>query len=187
MFLNQVSSWVCAFLYLSYYESAYKIDPSTIYTFLGELHLFLALCLALFFRLIKPQYKRTFYSTVTGRQLSISYFVKGVDDASKVVIFGDNVDLWRDIAPDVKAWTLSNWSRWESESPEWFTTAFKESVPDDMILKEALAELNKKAGGSRRRSSVGFLEVRRTLVAGRSGTEKKGGRDGVGGIAELIE
>ena len=73
------------------------------------------------------------------------------------MIFTTNVDLWRDIARDVRAWTLANWSRWESEKPEWFTAAFKERVPDDMIPKEALAELNKTAGGSRRRSSMGLL------------------------------
>ena len=80
-------------------------------------------------------------------------------------ILTTNIDLWKDIATDVKAWTLSHWSRWKTEKPEWFTAAFKESVPDDRIPMEALAELNKKAGGVRRRSSVGILEVKNALVA----------------------
>ena len=125
----------------------------------------LAFFLLLFFRRIKPEYRRTFYSTESGRQNAKAYFENNVEDEVRVVIFTANIDLWVDIAPDVKAWTLSNWSRWESEKPEWFTAAFKESVPDDMMPKEALAEMNKKAGGERRRSSVGLLEVRKSLVA----------------------
>ena len=165
MFLNQVGCWVCACLYLSYYKSANKIDHSTIYTFLCALHLFLALCLLFFFRLIKPEYRSSFYSTESGRQNAKAYFKDNIDDAIRVVIFTCNIDLWSDIAPDVMAWTLSNWSRWESEKPEWFTSAFKESIPDDMMPVEGLVELNKTAGGSRRRSSVVLAEVRMSLIA----------------------
>ena len=54
----------------------------------------------------------------------------------------------------MKAFTLANWEKWESEKPEWFDDNFKANVPDDFIPKTALDESKKKSGGSRRRSSV---------------------------------
>ena len=162
LFLNQIGCWVCASLYLSHYDDgANKIDAATIYTFLGSLHLFLAASLLFFFRFMKPKYRKTFSSTESGRENAKSYFLKNSEDTARVVLFTTGIDLWRDIAPDVKAWTLSSWSRWESEKPEWFTAAFKESVPDDMMPKEVLEELNKKAGGTRRRSSADFGELKK--------------------------
>ena len=155
--------WVCAFLYLTYFYGENKIDSPTIYSFLGVLHVIFASCLLEFLRLIKPEYRSSFYSTQSGRQATVAYF-NNVEDAARIVIFANNMDLWRDIAPAVKEWTLANWSRWEAEKPEWFTAAFKESVPDDMMPKEALDELNNKAGGARRRSSVGIYEIRRSLI-----------------------
>ena len=53
----------------------------------------------------------------------------------------------------MKAWTLSNWSKWEQEEPVWFTLSFKASVPDDMLPKEVLDQLNRMSvGGKRERS-----------------------------------
>ena len=75
--------------------------------------------------------------------------------------------MWSDIKEEVRELTISNWSRWESEKPEWFNEAFKESVPDDMMPKEALSELNRKSErGERKRSIVGFEDVRRASLGG---------------------
>ena len=57
----------------------------------------------------------------------------------------------------MKAYTLKNWARWESEKPGWFDEHFKMSVPDDFIPDMSLEELKKKGGGERRRSSAGLL------------------------------
>ena len=93
------------------------------------------------------------------------HFLKGENDEIRIKVLEDNVDLWKDIEDEVKRWTLSNWSRWEVEKPEWFTEAFKEGVPDDMIPEEALAELNRKsAGGVRRRSKVGSARTPEPVV-----------------------
>ena len=95
----------------------------------------------------------------------MAYFTQNADDATRIVVFTSCGDLWSDIEEEVREWTLANWSRWETEKPEWFTPAFKESVPDDMMPKEALKELNMKAvGGVRRRSSVGFENLQRDSV-----------------------
>ena len=51
-----------------------------------------------------------------------------------------------DLRPDFKALTLANWSKWEEEKPDWFTWSYKASVPDDMMTKEVLEELNAEQG-----------------------------------------
>ena len=107
-----------------------------------------------FFYKIKRKYWATFYSTKTGCQQAMSYFLEHKDDATKSLVFGDHTDLWKEIEHEVADWTLANWSKWEEEKPEWFTEAFKESVPDHMIPKVVLEALHKKAGGERRRSSA---------------------------------
>ena len=58
----------------------------------------------------------------------------------------------------MKAYTLSNWERWDVDKPAWFDENFRERVADEFIPQVALAQLNKKAdGGKRRRSSVGLV------------------------------
>ena len=118
IFLNQVGCWVCACFYLSYYNGANKIDPTTIYVCLGALNLLLVLCLLIFFRIINPEYISSFFSFESGRQNAKACFENNIEDAARITIFTTNIDLLREIAPDVKAWTLSNWSRWDSEKPE---------------------------------------------------------------------
>ncbi len=87
----------------------------------------------------------------------MAYFLDNANDVARKQIFRRSQDLWSDIRDDVKSWTLKNWNAWVENPPDWFSDAFKESVPDDMIPKSALDELNKKAGGVRRRSSAGFV------------------------------
>jgi hypothetical protein len=114
-------------------------------------------CTLLFFSKIKREYWSTFYSWESGRQNSMAYFLDNANDVARKQIFRRSQDLWSDIRDDVKSWTLKNWNAWVENPPDWFSDAFKESVPDDMIPKSALDELNKKAGGVRRRSSAGFV------------------------------
>ena len=98
---------------------------------------------------------------MTGTRNTMGYFLDFDDDATKVLIFDDNLDLWRGIYGQVKEWTISKWAEWEEEKPDWFSEAFKEKVPDDMIPQKALEKMNGKAkGGKRRRSSAaGFIQA----------------------------
>jgi hypothetical protein len=108
---------------------------------------------AAFLKLMKVGFKGTFFSTQTGYQYVQSKFLREGDENKKAV-FKYNKKQWLSIRPDVKAWTLENWERWEEEKPSWFGDAFRASVDDDMIPPASLRKLN--AGGSqRRRSSLG--------------------------------
>ena len=188
--LSQAGCWVAAALYSSYYfgtatranyggtttASSLKLDDATIYAFLGALLCMWLLSAFLFFFKIKRKYWVTFYSTRTGCQQAMSYFLMHSDDATKSNVFTHHTDLWKKIDPEVQEWTLANWHKWEVEKPAWFTEAFKESVPDHFIPKISLEELHNKAGGERRRSSafVGFAALPSTRQEGESGSGFEG-------------
>lgn len=156
--LNVVTSmagcWLAAWLYIAHYNGHNKIAAETIFTFLGILLATWFIFVTLFFYKIKRRFWSTFYSTRTGCQETIAYFKEHEDDERKSLVFGSHTDLWKDIEDDVMKWTLENWARWERENPVWFTESWKEKVPDRMIPKPALDQLNVKAGGERRRSSI---------------------------------
>jgi hypothetical protein len=131
------------------------MDESVAWTIVGGLSGLGVSFFACFLLLMKPAYRSTFFSTQTGYAWVQSYFVSGQTDEVKKRIFEHNKKQWQSIRPDVKAWTLENWERWEEEKPEFFNDAFKATVDDDMIPPASLRKLN--AGSSRRRSSLGDL------------------------------
>jgi hypothetical protein len=108
-----------------------------------------------FLCLMKREYIRTFFSLQTGNQLAQSWFLEGDSDEKKIKILKINPHLWKSIRPQVQAFLLEKWERWEEEKPAWFDDKFMAMVDDDMMPPEALARLRRKGGGKRRRSSLG--------------------------------
>ena len=168
--INFVSCWIAAYLYVASSEGRDNaIDSFIIYSSLGAFIGIWFLSTALYFYLIKRPYWKTFYSTQTGAQNTMDYFLKSDDDATRAFVFLDSIDLWKDIEPDVKVWCLANWGRWVIEKPVWFTPAFKASVPDYMIPGAELKELNEEAMGSqreKRKSSLNLVVKRLSLNGG---------------------
>ena len=136
--MNQLGCWIAAYLYATYYKGGDKISATLIYSFLGVLFGLWLIFVFLFFNAIKRDFWSTFYSTETASQNTKAFFLEGQDDATRSLVFTSNAALWSSIRPEVKAWTLTNWSKWEEEKPEWFTAVFKASVPDDMMPKDVL-------------------------------------------------
>jgi len=87
----------------------------------------------LFLLLMKKEYRRTFFSTKSGAQNTMNYFMKGADESVKSIVITDNKLLWRPIRGEVKTWVLGNWYKWVEERPAWFTEAWVNKVPDDFI------------------------------------------------------
>ena len=107
-----------------------------------------------FLLLMKPAYRRTFFSLQTGHAWVKHFFVDGATDEKKMRTLLSNKKQWKSIREEVKEWTTENWERWEEERPSWFSDVFKSSVEDEMIPPASLRKL--KGGGSeRRRSSLG--------------------------------
>ena len=162
--MNQLGCWIAAYLYATYYNEDDKISATLIYSFLGFLLGLWLISVFLFFNAINRDFWSTFYSTETGCDNAKAYFLEGQDDATRSIIFGRNIALWKSIRSEVKVWTLNNWTKWEKEKPDWFTAAFKASVPDDMMPKDVLDELNRMSiGGKRQRNSI--VQVRRNSLA----------------------
>jgi len=106
---------------------------------------------------MKRKYRKSFFSTMTGAQMTCNYFTGNADEAIKSLVFLCNRNQWKRIRPEVKAWISENWFRWEETNPAFFTELFKLSVPTDMT-PSAEVRLRMKLGGvKRRRRSVGLL------------------------------
>ena len=80
-------------LYVAHFAGENKIDATTIYVFLAALQILWVLTVCAFFMKIKREYWGTFFSTQSGRQNTMSYFLDNKDDATRVKVFEDHVDL----------------------------------------------------------------------------------------------
>jgi len=151
-FTTQVSNFAITYLFYKYSEDADKIPM--LYPLFSGLFFVWLISYVLFLFLIDSKYRQTFYSFKTGYDFNKAYFLDNDEDEKKVIIFGCQQSHWIDIAPDVEIWSHSKWAEWKATKPEWFTDNFIASVPDRYIPKDAVVELNRVAGGQRRRSSV---------------------------------
>ena len=113
----------------------------------------------LFFLLMKKEYRGTFFTTRTGKQWAMDFFLKAEDDSGKQNILGCNTKLWVDIRPLVKYWVQDGWRKWEADKPEWFTEVWIAKVPPDMVPSDAKQAAQDARASARRRSSLGALMV----------------------------
>jgi hypothetical protein len=125
----------------------------------------------LIFYVIVSDYRKTFWSTQTAWQNSQSYFLENEgNDECRLTLFTCNRLQWeKSIGKEVKVWTLSNWSKWEEEKPDWFTAVLKAKIPDEYIpatfVKALGGSLRERRGSARLSFSVGdeAVELRRRL------------------------
>jgi hypothetical protein len=158
-------------------STAGKIDLITLVASVGALFAMwafaaLALCLTM-----KPEYRRTFWSTQTGCAYSQSYFLDNEgNDSKRIGIFYQNERHWRAIRDRVMQWVLAMYAAWQALKPAWFTNAVKAQIPDAFIPTDALRRENARA-----RQTVGRL--RRLSFALR--TESDANRTSVVGVPSL--
>jgi len=115
------------------------------------------LSFGLFLLLMKKEYRRTFWSTRTGKQWTMDFFLKGKDDGTRKTTIMRNQKQWRAIRGEVKEWVKANWWRWEAEKPVWFTESWIAKVPPDMIPSEAKQAAQDIRASARRRSSFAIV------------------------------
>ena len=111
---------------------------------------------------MKKGYRRTFFSTTSGKANTMNYFLLRTDESVRCIMITDNKLLWREMRADVKTWVLKNWWRWMEEKPDWFTEAWVKKLPDDFIPAdddEVKLEAIRKKG--RRRSAGDALDIGR--------------------------
>ena len=114
-------------------EGAFEREATLI--FLKNLALSLGgsflILVSLFFALMENKYRKTFFSTESGGQLTRRLFLEG-DNNMKASVFGTNKTHWMPVRDKMASWAKEGWATWEEEKPEWFTDMWKASVPEDM-------------------------------------------------------
>ena len=134
-------------------STAGKIDFVTLVASVGTLFAVWAFAALGVWLTMKPEYRRTFWSTQTGCAYSQSKFLDNEGkDAKRIEIFGMNERHWRAIRDRVRQWVLAMYAAWQALKPVWFTDTVKAQIPDAFIPTEALRRENARA-----RMAVGRL------------------------------
>ena len=162
---SQVFPYVALKIYASHWREEDGDDDSTSSTRLTESEL-LTLLVALtavwaastvtFVASINRAYLQSFLTTETASQYTIRQFRDAKNDEARFdTVFNNHASYTASIKAEVKTWLDESFPTWQREHPPWLTDAFIANIPDDMLPKEVLQELNMKGGGKRRRSSIG--------------------------------
>ena len=138
-------------------STAFEIEERVAWTLVGSLSGAWLVVFGVFLLLMKKEYRRTFFTTKTGKQQVIDRF-SADDEAVKASVLKKNQKMWRAIREDVKEWVQANWWRWKEEKPEWFDLVWQSKVPKEWITDaEERARLDEEREKGRRRSSVEIL------------------------------
>ena len=134
------------------------VDPSQLWVIVGCICALWFWSFTAFIFSINRKYIKTFFTKLTGQQVTLAQWANGDEDAVKAdAAFCAHESHTASIRDDVQEWVHANWYRWEVEKPAWWTDAMKASIPNDMLPAPALKEEEKKGGGERRRSSLGDI------------------------------
>jgi hypothetical protein len=134
-------------------STAGKIGLITLVASVGTLLAVWALAALGVWLTMKPEYRRTFWSTQTGCTHSQSMFIDNeANDAKRIRIFSMNERHWRAIRDRVRQWVLAMYAAWQALKPVWFNDAVKAQIPDAFIPTDALRRENARA-----RQAVGRL------------------------------
>jgi len=144
LFLAMLVSFVCVWV-----GGGGRVE----WIFVGAANGAFTLSFGLFLLLMKKEYRRTFFTTKTGCDWAMDFFLKGEDDEAKQNVLGCNKKMWRAIRGEVKEWVRDGWWRWEADRPEWFTESWIAKVPPDMIPSEAKQDSKNIRACTRKRSS----------------------------------
>jgi len=99
------------------------------WTLVGSLSGAWVVVLGVFLLLMKKEYRRTFFTTMTGKQQVMNRF-SADDEVVKASVLEKNKKVWLAIREDVKEWVQANWWRWKEEKPAWFDLAWLSKVPN---------------------------------------------------------
>ena len=148
----------------------YFLDEGSAWAFCVGVSGLWTVVFGVFLALMKKEYRKSFFSSLAGKENSMNLFLKGVGDEDKSEIMNTNEHQWQTIRKTVERWVRNNWERWERDRPDWFTEDWKERVPIEFVPKGR----GRGGRGGRRRSSAARL-----FGLGEAGTESV--RVGAGG------
>jgi hypothetical protein len=126
----------CVFAVFTYTSSGAESDKGWVLGVAGALGLLWVGSFASMVLLMKPEYRKTMYSTTSGREYVMGQFIKADNDEKRARIFPTSNALWSPIHEEVEGWVKENYWRWEAEKPEWFTDHVKSTIRDDLLPEE---------------------------------------------------
>jgi len=98
----------------------------------------------------EKEFRKTFYSTRTGRQYNEALF-RSDDDEIMMQVFDTHISFNRNIEDEIKKWLSANWNRWYASWPEWLTDELIERIPERLLPggddKGVLDEIGSPGGG----------------------------------------
>jgi hypothetical protein len=91
------------------------------------LSMFSLCCLtyAVFLKLMKQEYRKTFWSVETGNHWAQKIFLEGSTEEIRMHVVTMNRMKWKPIEQKVRAFLEANWGRLMLEKPIWFTESWK--------------------------------------------------------------
>jgi hypothetical protein len=134
------------FRYLEYVQSEdgkarelpLVLDATQVYGWIGGIMSLQILTLIYFLRTINRAFIETFYSTMTGNDNSMAYFLDSDDDEQKMNVFTDNRYKWKKIEKEVVDWVNLKIPEWNESQPEWWNARVKAQIPDWVVGDEEL-------------------------------------------------
>jgi hypothetical protein len=89
-------------------DRVHFLDEGNVWMVVVMMNAAWAVTFAVLLKLVKKEFRHTFFSLKTGRESTVDYF-NSEDDAVKCQVFGDNRRLWKSIEKEVTEWVMDNW------------------------------------------------------------------------------
>jgi hypothetical protein len=159
---SQISCVACGWIYLKYAPEALRMDAWTVWGLIGSLIVVFLIGAGSFLYVCNREFIQSFFSTDTYATYNRKWFtgIDKSDEAQRSKIFDVHPDYRCEIEGEIRAWTLANWERWETQKPVWFTENWIESVSNDCIPFKFCVKYRKTKGRQDvRRGSVSIKEM----------------------------
>ena len=108
-----------------------------------------------FFRLINPEYIKTFYDSRTAKRFITDRFKIAATDVEIFETFQNHPSLYSSIDVELAERLETNWDKLEEEQPVWFTAAAIASVPSRLLPARVIESMG---GLSGRKASIAAMK-----------------------------
>ena len=154
MFLNQAFCFVSVYLYNKYSGADNEKNVIVVNLWLIIISLFSLsmLCFATFMKLIKKEYRHTFYSSISGKDFLCQTWRNAQADKEKMYVFSKHRSYYKSINKELKQWLTQNWDNLEDE--DWFTAREIKKIPSDLLPTAVLSKLGGEKG---RKKSIALM------------------------------
>jgi len=157
--MTLVCSFASVWVFFEYGDGRVVVGEGVIWKLVAGLVGGWLIVFGAFLKTIKKEYRSSFVDLDTGATSVRSFFFKAKSDEVRGLVFMINPKIWRSIRTDVAEWVAESYWKWAEDKPDWFDSAFRGSLPDDMIPEEARGAGGGGEGYRRRRSSLDQVKI----------------------------